>query len=278
MGKYQPFHDLDDETNDALRQSIARFGVVSPVVVDGNGSIIDGHQRARIAGELGLTYPILKRAVKNEDDAIALAYSLNADRRQLTVEQRRDIVADLRSKGYSLRAIAGVTKTSLGTAHNDVKQSGVQVEHVEGGDGRTYPASKPATEDAPDGVDPETGEIAAAGDEEHGNDDNGTLTPDASPTPAPAPPGPPETKAERDAREAEQRRVDRNVAFGKHLIGLWALLGDGGKPIRALLDGWVPEESPAWLVEAHRPVFTADGIRSVAVLLEKLATEWESRV
>lgn len=106
--------------------------------------------------------------------------------------------------------------------------------------------------------DPETGEIVST------NVDTATPTP--------------ETTEQRDAREAEQRRLDRNVNFGKYLIGMWATLGDGDKPIAALLDGWVPEECPMWLVDAHKPVFTPDGIRAVAAVMEKLATEWESRV
>lgn len=162
---HQPFADLDDETADALRKSIARFGVVSPVIVDGNGRIIDGHQRARIAGELGLTYPIIKRSVRNDDDAMALAVSLNVDRRQLDPEQRRAIVADLRAQGYSLRAIAGVTKTSLGTVHSDAQRAGVQPEHVTGQDGKTYAASQPERTPPP-GVDPETGEIQSSGEED----------------------------------------------------------------------------------------------------------------
>lgn len=197
MGKYQPFHDLDAETNDALRKSIARFGVVSPVVVDGNGSIIDGHQRARIAGELGLTYPIIKRAVKNDDDAIALALSLNIDRRQLDPEQRREIVADLRERGYSLRAIAGVVKVSRGTVANDVQASGVQVGHVMGEDGKTYAASQPERETPPTNVDPATGEVlspmddtATSGSDQSANTDTagpGDDEQDETPAPSPAP-------------------------------------------------------------------------------------------
>lgn len=203
MGKYQPFRDLDDETNDALKKSIARFGVVCPVIVDGNGSIIDGHQRARIAGELGLTYSVIKRSVKNDDDAISLAYSLNADRRHLTVDERREIVADLRAQGFSLRAIAGVVNASLGTVHSDARHSGVQPEHVTGDDGKTYAGSRPPADEngeivspsgdnAPSGSDQSTAsrsDAAGPGDDEQNEDeDDGPSTPASSPAPKVAPP------------------------------------------------------------------------------------------
>lgn len=138
----QPFAQLDADTEEALRASIKRFGVVVPIVVDGNGRIIDGHHRSRIANELNLDCPQIKRSVRSDDDANALAYTLNADRRHMTVEQRRAVVAHLREQGHSLRAIAGAVGVSAKTVHQDL--SGVT----------------PVT---PANVDPETGEIRETG-------------------------------------------------------------------------------------------------------------------
>lgn len=142
-------------------------------------------------------------------------------------------------------------------------------------------ASVVAERKPPPDVDPDTGEIttssgsdqsAPQSDAAGSGDDEQT----EAPAPSPAPKVAPETIEQRNAREAEERRLDRNVSFGKHLIGMWALLGNGDKPIDDLIAGWVPEECPMWLVEAHRPVFTPDGMRDLARTVEKLAAKWEA--
>lgn len=235
----QPFTQLDDATEAALRASIQRFGVVVPIVVDGKGQILDGHHRSRIARELGITCPTVTRKVRDDEDATDLAYSLNADRRHLTPEVRAQIVANLRSQGHSLRSIAGAVGVSKSQVAKDVNQLSTggqltQPQKSKGLDGKERPAQKPK--------------------------------------PAPQP----ETKADRDSREAEQRRLDRNIDFGKHLVGLASILGDGDRPIDDLIAGWVPEDSPAWMVEATRYVFTPDGMRNLASVIEKLAVKWEA--
>lgn len=122
----QPFANLDPDTENALRASIKKFGVVVPIVVDRRGRIIDGHHRARLAKELNLTCPQVVRNLRDDDDANALAYSLNADRRHMTREDRIDVVTHLREQGYSLRAIAGAVGVSAKTVFGDLtKAAGV---------------------------------------------------------------------------------------------------------------------------------------------------------
>jgi ParB-like nuclease domain len=159
-----PFPPLDDDTLDALRASIGRFGVIQPVVLDLEGHIRDGHHRHDIAVELGQNFPVTVIAPSPSDDdqqrrAIAakaravidqfdgadhprssvypveldadleeVARSLNADRRHLTVEQRRAFVAEQRAKGRSLRAIASATGVSKDTVSRDEQVS--QVRHL----------------------------------------------------------------------------------------------------------------------------------------------------
>ncbi|HEU4568897.1 MAG TPA: ParB N-terminal domain-containing protein [Marmoricola sp.] len=88
---YQLFDALPAHIEDALRASIERFGVLVPVVKDQHGNIIDGHHRARIAEPLGAPYRVDVVQVADEDEAREIARTLNADRRQLTEEQRRRI-------------------------------------------------------------------------------------------------------------------------------------------------------------------------------------------
>lgn len=144
----QPFDALDTDTEAALRESIKKFGVVVPIVVDRHARIIDGHHRARIARELNITCPQVVRNVKDDDDANALAYSLNADRRHMTREDRMKVVVHLREQGYSLRAIAGAVGVSDAQVRRDIEK-----------DEQVRPPVAPDAFSPPPDVDAETGEV-----------------------------------------------------------------------------------------------------------------------
>jgi ParB-like chromosome segregation protein Spo0J len=78
----------------ALKESIRRWKVILPIVKDENGDIIDGYQRVRACGELGITdYPVLTPAGMTEDEKRDHAYILNLVRRRLTQQQMRDLIA-----------------------------------------------------------------------------------------------------------------------------------------------------------------------------------------
>jgi DNA-binding CsgD family transcriptional regulator len=144
---YQLFDALPSHIEDALRESIRRFGVLVPVVRDQDGNTIDGHHRSRIADEEGIDYRVDVVTVTDADEAREIARTLNSDRRHLTQDQRREVVAHLRGRGHSTRAIAEAVGASVGTVHNDVREV-FSAEHlpteVRGTDGKTYPATRPA--------------------------------------------------------------------------------------------------------------------------------------
>ena len=66
--------------------------------------------------------PITYRHLRAGADPQEVACTLNLDRRHLTVEQRRSLVADLRERGTSIRAIATATGEPKSTVADDVKQ------------------------------------------------------------------------------------------------------------------------------------------------------------
>lgn len=154
MTAYQLFDALPAAVEDALRASIRRFGVLVPVVTDQHGTVIDGHHRARIAAELGVDHRTDVVTVADDDEAREVAVTLNADRRQLDAEQRREVVAALRAAGHSYRAIGGALGVDPATAFRD--SSGVadatpeRRERVVGIDGKSYPASRPAPRTEPE--------------------------------------------------------------------------------------------------------------------------------
>lgn len=145
---FQLFDALDPATDAALRASIERFGVLVPIAVDQHGNVLDGHHRKRIAAELGVSWREDVHVVADEDEARSIAATLNTDRRQLDAERRRKVVADLRQKGHSLRAIGDALGVSKDTVANDVAEaelsSGRQLtpDRTIGKDGKSRPAKR----------------------------------------------------------------------------------------------------------------------------------------
>lgn len=288
MGKYQPFNDLPAAQFQALVTDIEARGVILPIIVDENDKTIDGHQRRRAAAEAGVECPKVVVEGLSEDEKQTLALTLNLFRRHLAGVERAKALQQLANLGMSTRRMADVLGVSKSTVHRDLADV-ERPETVTDSLGRQQPSTKPERDvsqmghvaEPPAGVDPKTGEITdeeafedlvAGLEESFDRAASGERVRDASQGTR----SPSESSEERDAREAEEARLDRNLYFGRHLIGLWALLGDGNKPIDDLIEGWVPEECPAWLVEAHRPVFTPDGMRDLARTIEKLAAKWEA--
>lgn len=132
MNDLQLFAPLPDAVESALRASIRRFGVIVPVVKDQHGRTIDGHHRSRIAEEEGVKYRVDTVDVADEDQAREMARSLNADRRHLTEQQRREVVALLAAETvaigreevarHSPEAIAAALRVSRKTVRDDIDE------------------------------------------------------------------------------------------------------------------------------------------------------------
>ena len=83
---------LTDAEVAMLTESIRRDGVKYPVLLRVSGQVIDGHHRRRIAEELGLPCPTVTLDVDDET-AERLAVTLNLARRQLSPEQKYELIA-----------------------------------------------------------------------------------------------------------------------------------------------------------------------------------------
>lgn len=141
---YQLMPGLTDEERASLRLDIENNGIRVPIDVDENDDILDGHHRAWIAAELGIDCPRRLVAGLKHEEKRAHAIAVNIMRRNLTREQRKDLVARLRREGMSQRAIAeatGLPKSTVGDDAKQVPESGHLT--VNGKDGKQYPAQKP---------------------------------------------------------------------------------------------------------------------------------------
>lgn len=118
MSDYQVMPPLTDEEYAALKADIAEHGVRVPVDVDEDGVLLDGHHRKRAADELGIPLPTRAVTGLDEDGKHEHATAVNVQRRQLSREQKRDLIRHelQRDPSRSDRAIAHL----LGVSHHTV--------------------------------------------------------------------------------------------------------------------------------------------------------------
>jgi DNA modification methylase len=136
----------------SLRDNIAVNGVLVPIIVDSDGpkrKIIDGNYRKQIAEELGYDCPEVVHPNLDEDEKRTLARALNLARRQLTQEQKRELIADQleETPEQSNRWIAkqlGVHHATVGSIRFELQATGqiVQLDRTVGLDGRVRPATR----------------------------------------------------------------------------------------------------------------------------------------
>jgi ParB-like chromosome segregation protein Spo0J len=117
-----PFPSLSSDEYADLRASIEQHGVLVPPLCDQYGELIDGFHRVQICAELGLPRPPMHTiTVRDDEHRRQLAVTLNVDRRHLTPEARRALVASLREGGLSTRKIAEQVGASQSQVLRDLK-------------------------------------------------------------------------------------------------------------------------------------------------------------
>ena len=117
------FRALNDDEERTLTESIKRFGVLVPVVVDHEGNIVDGHNRQRIAASLGVPYPIT--ALPDGASADDVAQALNLARRHLAPEERAVFLVQLAElSNRAAAAVMGVGETTVRRDRADTAPDG----------------------------------------------------------------------------------------------------------------------------------------------------------
>lgn len=149
MSKYQLMPEQSDEEFETLKSLVLDYGVLQPVHVDEDGAILDGHHRVRACKELGIrSYPRIVHRGLTEEQKYELVLTLNLTGREVSRERRREIVANLREKGWSLRRIAEALGVDAKTVRNDLSAGGEYSPPatIAGLDGKEYPAARPPSE------------------------------------------------------------------------------------------------------------------------------------
>lgn len=147
---YQFLPRLSDDEYQTLEASIREHGVQVPVILDENGSVIDGYHRKEIAERLGIEYPKRVKVGLSEELKRTLAISLNVDRRHLTREQKRKLIAasitadpQMSDREHARRT--GSTHPTVAAVRTEVEDAG-RVESFTtrvSADGRERPATQP---------------------------------------------------------------------------------------------------------------------------------------
>src|SRR5580658_6563088 len=125
--RWQLLPDLSDAEFAALKADVAAHGVAVPIEVDAeSGAVLDGHHRLRAVEELraeGVKVPDWPRIVRSfatDDERVEHVLALNLARRHLSTNARRDLVAELRGRGWSLRRIGAAVGVGVATVHGDL--------------------------------------------------------------------------------------------------------------------------------------------------------------
>lgn len=150
--QYQLLPELTVDEFAALKADIAKRGVQVPVEYDEDGNVLDGHHRIRACEELGIEeWPCVTRGDLSEEEKVEHVLSLNLNRRHLTREQRRALIADLlmRTPEKSDRQIgrmAGASHPTVADVREELEHGGKIYHHEEriGADGVKQPATKPS--------------------------------------------------------------------------------------------------------------------------------------
>jgi ParB-like chromosome segregation protein Spo0J len=90
---YQVMPPLAEPEYEALKASIAAgYDPARPIVVDENGTILDGHHRQQACAELGITPPAVTLPGLTEDQKHDYALRANLAQRHLNQEQKRELI------------------------------------------------------------------------------------------------------------------------------------------------------------------------------------------
>jgi ParB-like chromosome segregation protein Spo0J len=203
---YQLMPPLSEEERQALKEDIRRNGVLVPVEKDEHGNVLDSHHRVALWEELraeGVAppdYPVITRPGLTEEQKRAHVRSVNLNRRHLTREQRRALVAEQlkETPDRSNRAVAedlGVDHKTVGAVREGLEATGElpQLAATEGKDGRRRRAGTRASTTRtsptnPHACQPRQGEQGAASDAQAREDVGaGPATPSPDPDPAEQP-------------------------------------------------------------------------------------------
>lgn len=147
---FQVFPDLPPEEFETLKRDIAERGVQVAIEITDQDEVLDGHQRFRACRELGIkNFP--RRIVTGLDEQGKRHHAIKANclRRQLTRQQRRDLIAaelkrNARQSNRLLAELVGVDKNTVQSVRDELVSCG-EIHHTAARDGKNGRTCRPAS-------------------------------------------------------------------------------------------------------------------------------------
>ena len=158
--KYQLMPELSKADYNRLKADIKANGVICPIIYDTDGNVLDGYNRLKICGELGIVdFPsVVQNGLKTEQEKRSFARRININRRHLTTKQKQAVIREEILETEGMKNDSQIA-TDLGVAKKTVKRQ--RQDLIESGDvgnfptsidtmGRQQPTTKPKKEEPPE--------------------------------------------------------------------------------------------------------------------------------
>ena len=142
---------LSAAEREALTNDIKEKGaILTPVLIDHAGNVIDGHNRVDIAIELEMDeVPVTIVQLSDEDDAKRLAIESNLNRRHLTLQARKKVARTLLKltpwkSNRQIAKEAGIDPKTVGSQREEAEAAGEIEEQTTtvGADNRARPTTR----------------------------------------------------------------------------------------------------------------------------------------
>jgi ParB-like chromosome segregation protein Spo0J len=132
---YNPRKDLqpeDDEWKNIAR-SLATFGYVDPIIINQDGTIIGGHQRAKVLQAMGHTEVDVVVVNMEKNDEMALNIALNKIGGQWDLDKLKDTLQDIDTSSLDIKVTGfsdGELQLMLGDPEDDEEDEGSDVSRM----------------------------------------------------------------------------------------------------------------------------------------------------
>ena len=260
---------LDTDELDALANDIAEQGQLHPIVIDLDGTLLDGRNRLAACKKA----KVAPTFTTYEGDPVAYILGANLNRRDMTKGQKAMVLVQALDDCLPQTTQEGLAKTSE-VSRSRLAYAAVVKKHAPDLVGSVIAGKRPLDE----------AYKTAQSNKAASNDAEALLTALQESDPDLAAKVAAEeltlseavTLAKRRAKEAEQRAVDQTKSFAQSVCRLSAILGVGtpDATIARLLSEWRPDAVQQ--VDTFNAL-SADGLHRVADLLHQTANEWETR-
>jgi ParB-like chromosome segregation protein Spo0J len=132
---YNPRKDLqpeDDEWKNIAR-SLATFGYVDPIIINQDGTIIGGHQRAKVLQAMGHKEVDVVVVDMEKNDEMALNIALNKIGGQWDLDKLKDTLKDIDTSSLDIKVTGfseGELQLMLGDPDDDEEDEGSEVSRM----------------------------------------------------------------------------------------------------------------------------------------------------